>query len=137
MDTEIEKIIIKSFFLKRYHERILFELSSYKRRRDALFRLSHNYNSILNPKYMIEIPKPNSDYNDIEKMLRNLGGEDLCYVISLEDSIDGQVMPLRNALQNAVGYGLPSIVSSIPGKLAYFEAEQTAGAPPRFILKKD
>jgi hypothetical protein len=32
---------------------------------------------------------------------------------------------------------MPSIVSCIPGKLAYFEAEQENGPPPRFILKRN
>ena len=36
-----------------------------------------------------------------------------------------------------VGMGMPSIVICIPGRLAYFEAEQVYGPPPRFLLKHD
>ena len=41
------------------------------------------------------------------------------------------------ALEKAVRYGMSSIVSCIPGELAYFEAAQEYGPPPRFILKRD
>jgi hypothetical protein len=43
---------------------------------------------------------------------------------------------LLTAMEHAVEYGFPSIVSCIPNKLAYFEAEQVYGAPPRYILKR-
>jgi hypothetical protein len=45
-------------------------------------------------------------------------------------------MSLTSALKVAVGEGFPSIISCIPGKLAYFEAEQGYGPPPRFMLKR-
>ncbi|WP_167315842.1 hypothetical protein [Exiguobacterium artemiae] len=39
-------------------------------------------------------------------------------------------------LEHAVGFGFSSIISCIPGELAYFETEQSFGAPPRYLLKK-
>jgi hypothetical protein len=45
-------------------------------------------------------------------------------------------MSLTSALEVAVGEGFPSIISCVPGKLAYLEAEQSLGPPPRFILKR-
>jgi hypothetical protein len=82
MNKELESIIVKTFFEKRVQERILFELCSAKKRKDALSRLSHNYKQTLNEKYMIEISKPNSSYLDIEALLKKNRANENCYVIS-------------------------------------------------------
>lgn len=137
MDKQHEEIIVKSFFNKRLQDRILFELASTKKRKDAIGRLSHNYVELLNDKYMIEIPKPNSYYVDIIKLLKQYGAKEECYVISYNENIDGKSLPLLEAMKNSVGFGMPSIISCIPGKLAYFEAEQVMGVPPRFILRRE
>jgi hypothetical protein len=137
MNKEIEEIIVKSFFTKRLQDRVLFELFSKKdKRHDALSRLCHNYRTTLRKEYMIQIPKPNSDPEAIAKMLKSHGAGDTCYVISFSEIIDGKELPLSTALEEAVGLGMPSIVSCIPGKLAYFEAEQEVLPSPRFILKR-
>jgi hypothetical protein len=137
MDKEQEEITVKSFFVKRIRERVMFELSSPKRRIDALSRLCHRPDITLIEKYMIEIPKPNSDPLDIEDLLKSYGAGNTCYVISYNKEIDGKHLPLRSALKSAVGFGMPSLISCIPGRLAYFEAEQENGPPPRYILKRD
>jgi hypothetical protein len=113
-----------------------YDFSRLKRRQDALHRLNHGYKKILREKYMIELPKPNSDPTAIDKLLKKHGAGNTCYVISFNEDIDGKELPLLTALEQAVGYGFPSIVSCIPNKLAYFEAEQVYGAPPRYILKR-
>jgi hypothetical protein len=136
MDKEQEEIIVKSFFNKRLQMRIMFELSSSKRRKDALSRLCHRYDVTLLKQYRIEIPKPNSDPSEIEALLKSYGAGKTCYLISWYEELDGKHLPLRTALEHAVGRGLPSLMSCTRGKLAYFEAEQEYGAPPRFILKR-
>ncbi|MFQ3546103.1 hypothetical protein Q7A53_18635 [Halobacillus rhizosphaerae] len=136
MDRELEEVIVKAFFSKRIQQRVLFELLSPKKRMDAMDRLCHNYLSTLQEEFMIEIPKPNSNPKEIEKLLKKQGSSNECYAISWNDSIDGKHLSLTSALEVAVGEGFPSIISCIPGKLAYFEAEQEYGSPPRFILKR-
>lgn len=137
MNKEQEEIIIKSFFEKRIQKRVLFELFSSKKRKNALFRLSHNYKKTLREAYMIEITRPNSNPVEILSLLTKLGAGDTCYVISSNEDIDGKELSLRTALEHSVGFGFPSIVSCIPNKLAYFEAEQEYGAPSRYILIRD
>lgn len=137
MDKEQEEIIVKSFFTRRIRERIMFELSSSKRRKDALSRLCHGYDIYLLKQYMIEIPKPNSNPAEIEALLKSYGAGKNCYAISWYEEIDGKHLPLHTALERAVGRGLPSLISCISGKLAYFEAEQEYGAPPRYILRRE
>lgn len=70
MNKAIEEIIVKSFFTKRLQDRVLFELFSKKKRQDALSRLCHNYRTTLRKEFMIEIQKPNSDYEEIAKLLK-------------------------------------------------------------------
>jgi hypothetical protein len=135
MDNQLEEIIVKSFFVKRIRKRAIFELFSSQRRKDALSRLS-NGREVLIEKYMIEIPKPNSDPEYIASLLKSHGARKTCYVISWNEEIDGKYLPLETALNQAVGYGMPSLISCIPGKLAYLETEQCDGPPPRYILKR-
>lgn len=136
MDASHESMIVKSFFTKRVQERVQQELSSPKKRLTALNRLCHRYEDTLVKEYLIEIPEPNSDYMDIFHLLQQEGAEDDCYAISFCEKIDGQHLPLLDALKKAVGFGLPSLISCIPNQLAYFESEQEFGPPKRFIIKK-
>jgi hypothetical protein len=69
-------------------------------------------------------------------ILSRLGASNDCYAMLWNHTIDGKHMSLSSALEVAVGKGSPSIISCIPGKLAYFEAEQVYGPPPRYILKR-
>jgi hypothetical protein len=136
LNKEIEKIIVKSFFAKRIQDRVLFELSTAKKRKDALSRLCHTYRTTLKEDYMITIEKPNSDPAEIASLLKKNGAGDTCYVISWDEEMDGKELPLLTALENAVGMGMPSIVSCIPNKLAYFQAEQEVLPSPRFMLQR-
>ena len=137
MDKETEEFIVKTFFYKNKQDRMMIELLSPEKRRDALWKLCHRFRNYMNEKYIIEIPKPNSYFIDIASILKEHGaGNNSCYVMSLKEEVDGRPLPLLAALEKTVGFGLTSIVSCIPGKLAYFEAEQSFGAPHRCILKK-
>ena len=135
MDKEKEKIIVKSFFEKRLQDRVLFELHSAKRRKDAIGRLCHMYRTTLREERMTAIPKPNSDPDELLALLKQHGARKTCYVISWDKDIDGQEMLLKDALNHVVGMGMPSILSCVPGKLAYYEAEQEVLPSPRFLLK--
>ncbi|WP_194758345.1 hypothetical protein [Priestia megaterium] len=137
MNRTQEQLIVKAFFEKRIQERVLHELSSPKKRLDALNRLCHSYSTTLRKKYLIELSKANFNKEDLENLLRKYGPIKQCYVISWNKDIDGKEMPLSTALEHTVGLGMPSIISCIPGELAYFESEQGYGAPPRYVLKRN
>jgi len=142
MDREYEEIVVRSFFQKRIRDRVLWELGNEKKRDDALWRLTHRYNEHLIQKYMIEVSNhkhctKHPDDKEIFSLLKSHGAKDDCYAISFNKKIDGQFLTLKEALKEAVDYSWPSIISCIPGKLAYFEGESGFGFPPRFILKRD
>jgi len=136
MNREVEELIVKSFFEKSVRDRVLHELFSTKKRPHALNRLCHEHERMLKVKYMIEIPPPNSDPEYIHELLRKNGAPKNCYSLSYNEQIDGKELSLKQALEAAVGFGFPTIISCVPGELAYFEAEQVFGAPPRYILKR-
>ncbi|MBD7943447.1 hypothetical protein H9650_04890 [Psychrobacillus sp. Sa2BUA9] len=133
MNKEIEEIIVKTFFEKRIQQRVLFELSSPQKRYDAFGRR----NNFIRKELMLEIPKPNSDPEKIEKLLKKQGAGNLCYVItSAESDVDGKELPLIKALEDLIWSGLPFIISCIPNKLAYYQGEQAYGSPEKYILKR-
>lgn len=135
MNTKIEEEFVHLFCSSKVRDRLLFELGSKSKRRNALSRFSHNYNNVLINEYMIEITQPNSDVHEIFKLMKEHNATDEVYCISFNPEIDGKSLPLIEALQVAVGYGLPSII--ICGeRLGYFESEQELGPPKRFILKR-
>ncbi len=102
----------------------------------ALHRLDHRYLSMLKNDYLIEIKPPNSCPEDTYDLLKQQGAPDTCYCLSENELISGKTLPLREALEHAIGFGFASIISCIPVKLAYFEAEQSLGPPLRYLLKK-
>lgn len=133
MDNLYEVQTVKTFFNKQYQERIIYELNSKKKRMDAIHRLCHNFQNILNCRYMRKIEC--SNYEDVLRIIKAYSDTELCYVISHNKIVDGMHMKLDEALKAVVGYGMPSLVVCIPNKMVYFEAEQINGAPPRYILE--
>lgn len=56
-------------------------------------------------------------------LLRAHGAPEDCYVFSNSRKLDGQFMRLDDALQQVCGIGLGTVISLIPGRLAFFEGE--------------
>ena len=133
MNKEIEEKIVETFFVKRIQQRVLFELSSSHNRYVSFGRR----NNFMRTELMIEIPKPNSNPEEIEKLLKKLGAGNMCYVMtSAESDMDGEELSLTKALEELIWSGLPFIISCIPTKLALYQGEQSYGPPQRFILKR-
>ncbi|WP_242237398.1 hypothetical protein [Bacillus cereus group sp. BfR-BA-01316] len=137
MDKEYEETFVKKFFSKRLRDRVLFELFSPKKRRDALWRLNHNYNVVLNEKYIVSITQRIANTDELLQLLKNYGAQDSCYVMSLNEDVDGKHLPLHIAVEKIAFYGLSSIISCVPDKLAYFQAEQDYGPRERYLLKRN
>lgn len=132
MNKEIEEMLVHTFVLKEKRDRALYMLSSNKR-----WNLIHNMENVsnwFNKKYLVKILEPISSYNTVLGIIKKGGGSNRCYVIIPDNPlIDGTEMPLETALKYVVGLG-PAIISCDHGKLAYFECEQSFGAPNRYIL---
>ena len=133
LDRKTHEEAFVAVFIQRHHrERLLFELAS--RRGRFLSRFCHAALHYLDPRYVVTINPPNSDPDEILAILKKHGAGKDCYAMSCNDDIDTRIFPLKEALPAAVGHGLPSILSCLPGKLAYLETEQDFGPPPRYLL---
>jgi hypothetical protein len=136
MNRETEEIIVKTFFIKGIQQRTLFELTSNKHRHSRIARITDPLDCFRKD-FIFEVPKPNSDPEEIEKILKRQGAGKMCYVMtSIISDMDGKKLPLNEALENLIWCGMPFIISCIPDKLLYFQGEQSYGPPQRFILKR-
>jgi hypothetical protein len=69
----------------------------------------------------------------VECALRSRGAGATCYVISEAAGLDAKRLPLREALDRVIGYGMGTLLSCVPGKLAFYEGE---GPSDRCILER-
>ncbi len=131
----IESEFVAAFVLPARRERLTFELQSRTKRSRFFDKRSHRYFDYLDERLASAIAL--GDPVSIGKMLRRKGAPENCHVMSgvLRD-LDGRDVPLFEALSAIVGSGMPGIVICRPRQLAYFEAEQESGAPPRYILER-
>lgn len=127
--NEHEEKTIDAFILKERRDRYKFLLGSddHKRRSQCTNRLNHWRD--FDPKYATWLP---SNAN-VVALLRREGSPESVYVISNTDSIDKKVMPLVDAVSEAESNGWGTIISCIPGRLAYYYDEE---GESRAILKR-
>jgi hypothetical protein len=60
--------------------------------------------------------------------LRSLGAPDNCHLISARSALDGRDLDLTSALQSVFELAPGTIISCIPGKLAYYENDDRNGS---------
>lgn len=123
---------INSFVVKNRRSRMAFDYQ----KGCLAGRFCHDAESLLDPRFYSRIEGPIIGYKAVLKLLISLGAGKTCHAISHCEAIDGRDLLLEEALSNAVGFGLPSIVSCLPGELVYLETEQSAGPPDRYILAR-
>jgi hypothetical protein len=131
-----EEAFVNTFVRKDRRERALFELGTESKRGRFLSRLCHDYAGVFDARYLRPISTPEEGAG-LLKLLRESGAGRTCHVISHNDAIDGKQLPLEDAIRATAGFGLPSILICAADSLAYFEAEQEKGPPPRYILVKN
>lgn len=126
-----EEAFVRAFILREKQERYLSLLSSPKRRRDILARLDHqlDYDRALATRVAAE----DQSSSRISELLAARNAPASCHAISADSTLDGRDLPLRDALDAVVGSGIGTVLSCIPGRLAYYEAED---AGERYILSR-
>ena len=62
----------------------------------------------------------------IEKLLKSIGAGKTCWATSENSKLDGKELELHAALEAVVGSGMGTILSFVPGRLAYYEGEDEA-----------
>jgi hypothetical protein len=120
-----EESTIRAFIAPHRRPRWLMSLGSAKRRQRFLDCLNHCAD--LDPRYARPLP---SNAN-VVGLLQSYGAPQTCYVLSNTAALDGREMPLDEAVEGAAMGGWGTIISCIPGRLAYYYDE--CGAR-RFLL---
>ncbi len=128
MNHEAE--FIRRFVVSQRRRRYLSLLESQNGRKKLLEALDHF--DELNPRYARLVPADSQTADHIEVLLKRKGALNSCHVTSSNADIDDREMPLKEALRETVGSGFGTIISCIPGKLAYFEGEEQN---QRYILE--
>jgi len=126
-----EERLVRSFVTVARRERVARFLANPKRRVEITAALA--YFRYLDPRWVVALPPGSQDPASIERELRRCGAGDDCHVVSENREIDGKRLPLRAALERTVGQGMGTLLSCVPGSLAYFEGE---GPSDRCVLAR-
>jgi hypothetical protein len=126
-----EEAVVKSFIEPSRQQRFVDFLADPKKRKKFTDELAHRRERFLNSKFLKSIPPSQRNPTSLYALLKQLGAPDICWVISESRLLDGQEVGLIKALREVVGYGMGTIISCAPGRLAYFESEDE-----RFILQR-
>jgi len=103
--------------VRERRERYRFLLGDPKRRREGLDRLNHCRD--LDERHATWLPSN----ADVVGMLRDAGAPEQAYVISATPAIDGRTMALADAVREAAMGGWGTLVSCLPGRLAFYYDE--------------
>lgn len=134
---DIDKILdpfIRNFIPKDKRERSELQLKDIKKRVKFTDRLNHKWDTVLDMRYFTKIPSGVNDYEFIKKELK-IKDNELCYVISNHDDIDGQTAEFSQAFDKVYGRGFGSLVINASGDKLYLETELVQGKQNRFIGK--
>jgi hypothetical protein len=116
-----ESAFAESFISKARRERALELLGSPKNRHKLTSTFDHHGRDYFIPECIRSIEPRHQHPPNLAEILRAMGAPETCHVIGGEH--DGKDMELLTALKQIVGYGTGTVLSCIPGKLAYFEGE--------------
>lgn len=127
MRFDLEEKFVHNYINKTKQERLFFELNSNKKRKDALWRFSHDTEVLLkNDKICLKLQ------NFDEAQLKHFLSEDEYYVIS-HKYLDGIMMSTKQVLEYLADEYTPVIVCG--AKIALVKKEFESGNDNFFILK--
>jgi hypothetical protein len=116
-----EEAIVQAFIIPVRQERYLGFLKTPKNRKKFIDQLAHFRH--LNLEFAVALRGNQSSTSGINDLLRAKGAGAKCWVMSENSELDGKELELQTALKETVGRQIGTFISSIPGKLAYFEDE--------------
>ncbi|MDO9026356.1 MAG: hypothetical protein Q7U87_00590 [bacterium] len=124
-----EEPFVTAFIVKDKKQRYLELFKTTKGRIKVNKCLAHNPD--IDNRYMFKVPNSEQTPDKIFKLLKSKNAPEYCHVISEDTTIDNMDLLLKDALFLILGKGSGTIISCIPGKLAYYEGEDPQ---ERYIL---
>lgn len=106
-------------------------LSHPKKQRKFLLELCH-FRS-LDPRYLLPLDPKKLSPDQIAAILIGKGAPPDCWLTSEDSRLDSRELPLLETLKGVVGSQMGTILTCIPGKLAYYEGEEMGD---RWILER-
>jgi len=124
-----EQSLIGAFVKRSKRDRYREILSSPRQRYKFTSQLAHFTD--FDPKYRVLIPGGKRLVDNIARELRKRHSPSIIFAISEDPALDQKELPLLEALGMTVSRGLGTVLSCIPGRLAFVETEDE-----RFILER-
>lgn len=125
-----ETKLIAAFVLRSRRDRYREFVSDARLRHKFTHQLAHFADFDL--KYRLPLQGSKLSADSIVRELKKRHSPNTVYAISEDPRIDQKELPLNDALQQVVGYGMGTVLSCIPGQLAFVETEDE-----RFILERN
>jgi hypothetical protein len=123
--------VLRAFIAPERQERFLALLGSERGREKLRRALAHL--AALDARYARRLPSAEQTVDGIGRELRARGAPAECVQLAEDAALDGQRLPLDDALRAVVGRGMGAFVSCVPGRLAYFEGESVG---ERYLLER-
>lgn len=124
-----EHSLIGAFVKRSKRDRYREILSTPRLRHKFINQLAHFTD--FDPEYRVPIPSNKLFVENIALELQRRHSPSVVFAISEDPTLDGKELPLLEALKETVGSGMGTVLSCIPGRLAFVETEDE-----RFILER-
>jgi hypothetical protein len=124
-----EQALIAAFVKRAKRDRYREILSNPRLRHKFTSRLAHFAD--FDVKHRLPIPSNKLHVDNIAIELQKRHSPNIVFAISEDPALDQKELPLREALEETVGRGMGTVLSCIPGRLAFVETEDE-----RFILER-
>ncbi len=132
LQSEHEQGMVKAFVERGRRERFSTLLASPKNRKKFTRELADFH--WFDPRFATAVPwkvdpsiklwdRHVQGVENLCRLLRSKGAGQTCWAISEDTDLDAKELDLESALEKITGMGMGTILSCIPGKLAYFEGE--------------
>jgi hypothetical protein len=122
MGENHETSFVLSFIQKERRERALYLLSHPKKRREFTEQLAHF--KWIDERFATQVPGSTAHTaSELVALLKKNGAGPKVWVISEDKSLDGQELPLDTTMEKIWGVCRGTVLSCVPGKLAFFRGE--------------
>ncbi len=124
-----EQALIAAFVKRSKRDRYREILSNPRLRHKFISQLAHIKD--FDPKYRLPFPSDKLFVENTAVELQKRHSPNIIFAISEDPTLDQKEFPLVEALKQIVGRGMCTVLSCIPGRLAFVETEDE-----RFILER-
>src|SRR5947209_1237700 len=114
-----EEATVRAFIIRQRRNRFLELLPNPKTRYKITNSLAHPNPGWFDMRFVKSIAPSLNNPISIAQLLHKKGAGRTCWVISEDRRFDAQELELKFILDEVVGYGMGTILSCIPGKLAF------------------